>query len=232
MALSVAARRVVQYPEAVLRAKAVAVTPTTPDFARLVADMLLTVAQQQGLGLGAPQVNESLRLFVMRQPTAWTEREARRQSHTLRRSLSRSPVSFLAVANPVILSKSSAEAVGVEACLSIPDHPCLVRRAVEVEVEYSDVSGVGALAQGGPAGGDALRAALTRALHPTTRVRRTLSGLPAVVFAHELDHLEGVLISDRQVRNLGVLTEADALGAATDVFVEALSKHYAQVVRS
>lgn len=199
--------RVLAYPEAILRARAAAIPPA--DFAGLaplVADMLRAVVSHQGLGLGAPQVGKSIRLFVMREPTAWNEAEARRQSATLRRALAQRPARFVAVANPVILSRSPEEAVGVESCLSLPDYPCLVRRARGIEVQYDD---------------------LTSAEEGGRTVTTALSGLPAVVFQHELDHLDGLLICDRRVTNLGLHTEAEAMNEAADEFERGLRKYYA-----
>ena len=40
--------------------------PTTPEMRRLVADMVETMEDANGLGLAAPQVYRSLRLFVWR----------------------------------------------------------------------------------------------------------------------------------------------------------------------
>ena len=41
--------------------------PTSPDIARIVADMAETMLDANGLGLAAPQVHLSLRIFVFRQ---------------------------------------------------------------------------------------------------------------------------------------------------------------------
>src|SRR5918995_6060809 len=51
----------------VLRARARAVDPSqirTPEFQQLIDDMFETMKEYQGVGLAAPQVHESLRVFV------------------------------------------------------------------------------------------------------------------------------------------------------------------------
>lgn len=249
MASLLPALRVAQYPAAILRQRAAPVTAQTPDFARLVAGMLLAVRQQKGLGLAGPQVERSLRVFVMQKPTAWTEKEAKRQSSNLRRGLSIRPIEYIAVANPVILKKSEDEDVGIEACLSIPDYPCLVRRPFEIEVSYSDVTSLAApflrpstpaTAAGGgaaaAAGGGALAQTqpqdeqqLAKALSEDERTVQALSGLPAVVFQHELDHCDGLLILDRKLSEARLgpgLTMEEAQSQAGDKFTAEVRRYY------
>src|SRR3954447_21896626 len=51
----------------VLRARAKVVDPAqikTPTFQRLIDDMFETMREYQGVGLAAPQIHESVRLFV------------------------------------------------------------------------------------------------------------------------------------------------------------------------
>ena len=148
-----------------------------------MSSLFATAVSHDALGLAAPQVGSSMRAFVLRVPRAWTVVEARRLSPAAgarRRARagagtpSHTAESFLGVLNPEILERSTETAVGLEGCLSLPDAPELVRRACEVRVRFTD-SDTGAL------------------------VERDLSGLPAAVFQHELDHLDGVLVCDRAV---------------------------------
>ena len=77
----------------------------------------------------------------------------------------------LAVLNPRLLRAARARTVEWEACLSVPDHYALVRRPRSVEVVFETL------------GGDSMR--------------RVLTGDVARVFQHELDHLDGILYTDR-----------------------------------
>jgi peptide deformylase len=72
--------------------------------------------------------------------------------------------------NPRIVHRATEQIVINEGCLSVPDLRGLVPRSAEVEVEYCD------------------RAGETR--------RRTVSGLTAGTFQHEIDHIDGVLFLD------------------------------------
>lgn len=68
---------------------------------------------------------------------------------------------------------SDSLAYGPEGCLSVPDRREEVLRSQEIVIEY----------------------ALTQ--HPERSVRDTVSGFTAVIFQHEIDHLDGVLYIDR-----------------------------------
>ncbi len=189
------------YPDPILRVKCSAVQ-SAASAAGLVASLKATAAAHHGLGLAAPQIGASQRAFVLLQPLAWNDKEARRLSLAMRSraadSLQR--LRFVACLNPSILHKSSEEAVGVETCLSIPDVPALVRRARRITVRYEDEEGAA--------------------------VEQELSGLPAIVFQHELDHLDGVLLIDRDVQPIMGETQQDAMSAAHQAFLLGSSRYY------
>jgi peptide deformylase len=73
--------------------------------------------------------------------------------------------------NPTILYQSSVKKNNVEGCLSIPDKKYRVKRSNSIEVRAQDVAG-----------------------HWFTQ---KLKGQEAFVFLHEIEHLDGILISDR-----------------------------------
>ena len=72
-----------------------------------------------------------------------------------------------------IIWSSDSLAYGPEGCLSVPDRRGDVLRSQEIIVEY----------------------ALTQ--HPKWFVRDTVQGYTAVIFQHEIDHLDGVLYIDK-----------------------------------
>lgn len=76
-----------------------------------------------------------------------------------------------AYVNPRIVERSEACCTVSEGCLSIPDSTMDITRAEEVVVETQDLEG-----------------------EPLT-VR--LTGMPARIVQHEIDHLDGILIVDR-----------------------------------
>jgi peptide deformylase len=57
-------RRIVLYPDPVLRRKAAPVSRVDQAVRDLVQDMFRIMRQEEGAGLAAPQIGESLRLFV------------------------------------------------------------------------------------------------------------------------------------------------------------------------
>lgn len=80
-----------------------------------------------------------------------------------------------------IVCLSDSTAYGAEGCLSVPDMRADVLRSQEVVVEYADM--------------EALRSEESRREIPVRR--DTISGFTAVIFQHEIDHLEGILYIDR-----------------------------------
>ena len=72
--------------------------------------------------------------------------------------------------NPVIVNKEGS-VVGGEGCLSVPEYEGEVERAEKVECEFTDRSG--------------------------KRYLIETDGLLAIAIQHELDHLDGVLFSDK-----------------------------------
>lgn len=263
-AVSVARRRALAlYPAPVLRARcapAASCAGGPPALATLSADLAAACLSGFGLGLSAPQLGESTRLFVLRVPLAWNEAEARRASATARANTAARAPRFLVVADPLITASGPADVLGVEACLSLPDQPCLVRRAARLEVEYTDASdllqpgiaiagasagagartgggaGAGARAGGGAGAGSAeaaatavaaAEAAAAAAWAAAPRRAMVLEGLPAAVFAHECDHLDGVLITDKRALPPDGHDEADVIAVAGDKFGRQLRRYYA-----
>lgn len=79
--------------------------------------------------------------------------------------------------NVRIVWASDSLAAGPEGCLSVPDRRGVVLRSHEIVIEY-------ALKSYGCA-------------KPVPMVRDTVSGFTAVIFQHEIDHLDGVLYIDK-----------------------------------
>lgn len=56
---------IVAYGHPTLKAVAQPITPDYPELDKLIADMWETLAHSEGVGLAAPQVNKSIRLFLV-----------------------------------------------------------------------------------------------------------------------------------------------------------------------
>lgn len=111
----------------VLREKARAVEKSelkTAVLQRFIDDMVETMHEYTGIGLAAPQVHESLRIFV-----AHLDADGRGDGDPI------------AVINPDITIVSDEIKEGWEGCLSIPDIRGLVPRAVHIKVSALDRDG-------------------------------------------------------------------------------------------
>jgi peptide deformylase len=92
------------------------------DLEKLVLDMVETMRLNDGIGLAAPQVNVSKRLFVIDKKLINEEWEAE------------------AYINPKIL-KADGSNILEEGCLSIPNIRADVDRPFKIEVEYQTLKG-------------------------------------------------------------------------------------------
>src|SRR5688500_5781258 len=116
---------IVHYPEPVLLtvAKPLDEGDFDGDLEKLVDDMFETMADAGGVGLAAPQVGVSQRLFVMDTPE--TDERAR-ERHVL--------------INPVII-RVEGEQTGDEGCLSFPGLYQTVRREMRVIARAQNIAG-------------------------------------------------------------------------------------------
>lgn len=111
------------YGSPVLREKAVPVTSVTPEIKQLVSDMFETMYAAEGIGLAAPQVGVSIRLFII-DLHPMDEKEGRRV--------------FL---NPELLEFSEEKDICDEGCLSIPTVREDVVRPTAVRIKYQTLEG-------------------------------------------------------------------------------------------
>ena len=119
----------------VLRARAKAVDPsdiTSPRIQDLIDSMFDTMQEYQGVGLAAPQVHESVRLFVAGFPP-------RRGADGDEDEESRVPL--MALINPEITVVGTATADDWEGCLSIPDIRGRVPRPRDIRMRAYDRDG-------------------------------------------------------------------------------------------
>ncbi len=116
--------KVIHFPEKVLleAGKPVLENEFNDDLKRLVDDMFETMYRSYGVGLAAPQVNVSKRLFVM--DCSVGEDEAQK----------------IALINPEIIHVEG-EQYGDEGCLSFPGIYTKVKRELRTVVRYQDING-------------------------------------------------------------------------------------------
>ena len=124
------------YPAAVLKKVAAPVTQFDDQLKKLCQDMLYTMYMAPGIGLAAPQIGESLRLFVMdvdfdrNEVTTADGKQEFRLSNFQPRVL----------INPVI-EKIEGEVIHEEGCLSLPGIYEEVKRTEVISVSYQDWDG-------------------------------------------------------------------------------------------
>jgi peptide deformylase len=117
---------IVAYGDPVLRKKAVDIIPEEqPDLKQLVEDMFETMYTARGVGLAAPQVGKSLRLFVI-DASPFDDDEP---------ELADFKKVFI---NAQILEETGEEWAFNEGCLSIPDIREDVYRKSTVRISYYD----------------------------------------------------------------------------------------------
>lgn len=116
--------QVAQLGQPVLRQKARPIGNfKSPKVQKLITDLLATVMDVDGVGISAPQVYQSLRLFIL-------------ASHPNPRYPHAPKMKPTAIINPKILSLSQDKAKDWEGCLSLPGLRALVSRSKKIEVEY------------------------------------------------------------------------------------------------
>lgn len=118
-------------------------TITTPSVQRLIDDMFETMQEYSGVGLAAPQVHESVRVFVAGIRSRPIGAEVGDDEE----------MPLMALVNPEITLVGPSTDLGWEGCLSIPDIRGRVPRAPVVKVKAFDRAGqpVAFTAKGFPA---------------------------------------------------------------------------------
>ena len=150
------------------------------DYEKLAELMVATVTHpsQDGVGIAGPQVGLNRRVVAVQRFDKEPVLRAGRLDHP-----------FEVYPNIRIVWASDSLATGSEGCLSVPDRRGDVLRSTEIVIEYADITGLkdadSKSNPAQPAGGT------------VPIVRDTVSGFTAVIFQHEIDHLEGVLYIDR-----------------------------------
>jgi len=111
-------KKIIKYPDSVLRNKSEPVSEITEEIKKLGQDMVETMVAAQGIGLSAPQVGELKRVIVVQ-----TEK---------------GPKVFI---NPQIIKKSKETEIEEEGCLSFPNFFLKIKRPKEVEIKAMDGDG-------------------------------------------------------------------------------------------
>ena len=118
-----AIRTILHYPDKRLRNPGKPVTDFGPELQTLIDDMAETMYAAPGVGLAAPQIGESLRLFIIDIATG-----------------DDAPSDFRVFVNPEIVERDG-DVVWEEGCLSFPGVHEEIERAERVKVRAQDREG-------------------------------------------------------------------------------------------
>jgi peptide deformylase len=115
-------RPILKYGDSILHEPAQPVGAITPDIDALIDDMIETMYAAPGVGLAAPQVGVSLRIFVVDI------------------SIGRDPSGLLVMVNPEFVEREGMQ-LEEEGCLSVPGFNATVVRPTRVVVKGLDRHG-------------------------------------------------------------------------------------------
>lgn len=158
---------ILTYPNPQLREVSKPVTDFNAQLKTLVADMLETMYDANGIGLAAAQVGELKRLLVI--DTRPRDEKSRRYAYDEMTELEKQITQPLVLINPVIVS-GDGKTTFDEGCLSVPSFFETVERFEKIKVKACDVDG--------------------------KEFQFEIDGLLAICIQHEMDHLEGTLFID------------------------------------
>lgn len=174
---------IVKEPHKVLRKKAAEIpisAITSPTIQELIGSMKETLKNTpDGVGLAAPQVGKSLRLFIASDEAEEIDkREREKKQKTEPPKEGEKPYEariwhYYIFINPVVKKMSKQALLGPEGCLSLPEKFGDVARKEKITVEAYDEQG--------------------------EKFIRGASRFFARVIQHELDHLEGTLFIDKTI---------------------------------
>jgi peptide deformylase len=158
---------ILQYGDAILRAKGKQIDQIDNRLRELAADMLETMHAANGVGLAAQQIGEALQLTVIDISGVEDRPSTMKLNGAEVDPKSAMP---LVLVNPQILLRDETS-IGTEGCLSFPEITGEIERAESVMARAETLEG--------------------------KSIEIEATGLLARVLQHEVDHLNGILFIDR-----------------------------------
>ncbi|MDA0176038.1 peptide deformylase [Mesoflavibacter profundi] len=123
---------IVAYGDPVLKQTAKEITKTYPNLDTLIENMFETMYGAYGVGLAAPQIGLSIRLFIVDASPFAEDEELSKEDQEQLKDFKRVFI------NPVILEETGDEWAFNEGCLSIPDVREDVFRKPVIKIQYQD----------------------------------------------------------------------------------------------
>ena len=122
---------IVGYGDPILKKKAQIVEKNYPDLKSLICDMFETMYHASGVGLAAPQIGKSIRLFII-DTSAFDNKDFEESSGFKTATLKKVFI------NPEIINESGEAKPFEEGCLSIPNVREIINRKSEIKLSYFD----------------------------------------------------------------------------------------------
>jgi peptide deformylase len=161
---------IIAYGDAVLKREANEISKDHPKLKELIANMFETMYAAQGVGLAAPQINESIRLFIV-DGSPFSNNDDDDDDDDEFDPMAEGMDGFKKVfINPIIEEEEGEEWGFPEGCLSIPKIREEVFRKPTIHISYYDEN--------------------------WDLKEEKFDGYKARIIQHEYDHIEGVLFTD------------------------------------
>ncbi len=158
---------IVAYGSSVLRQVATPIDAQYPDLQKLIADMWETMYNSNGVGLAAPQINKSIRLFLVDTQQIVDGAETEEEKDDFK---DEAPIKQVFI-NAEVVQEDGKEWAYNEGCLSIPKVRGDVMRSNKIKIKYQDEN--------------------------FKSYTKEFDKVTARVILHEYDHIEGKLFIDR-----------------------------------
>ena len=159
---------IIAYGDSVLKKVAVDIDNNYPGLEQLIADMFETMYEATGVGLAAPQVGKSIRLFIVDASPFAEEKDDEDEIKEEYKALKGFKKIFI---NAHIVEEEGEYWVFNEGCLSIPKIREDVERLPKIKINYFDEN--------------------------FKAHEEVYEGVAARIIQHEYDHIEGKLFIDR-----------------------------------
>ncbi|MEJ6798600.1 MAG: peptide deformylase [Crocinitomicaceae bacterium] len=157
---------IVAYGDPILKKEGEEIGDDYPKLKELIANMFETMYNAQGVGLAAPQIGKSIRLFIV-DAAPFAEVEEGEELDPMAEGLENFKKVFI---NPIIEDESGEDWGFNEGCLSIPKIREEIFRKEKIHITYYDENWE-------------LKA-------------EEYNGYEARIIQHEYDHVDGVLFTD------------------------------------
>jgi peptide deformylase len=159
---------IVAYGDPVLKKEAEEIDKDYPELDKLISDMFETMYNAQGVGLAAPQIGKSIRLFIV-DGSPFADEEDDQDSEPDPKAVGMENFKKVFI-NPIIEEEEGEEWGFQEGCLSIPKIREEVFRKEKIHVTYYDEN--------------------------WNFHEESFDGYAARIIQHEYDHIDGILFTD------------------------------------